>query len=433
MVSRRYGANGGAGTAGLRRTLTLRDATAINLGAIIGSGIFVVTGIAAGVAGPALFVSILIAATVSLLTALSLKDLARSEAREGGLYAYVYEYVSPYAGFLAGWMYIVGNVLGAAAVALGFSFYFSALFPGVDLGVVVLGAVSFFTLVNYVGAKDSARLNNIIVGAKMSILVFFIVFGAFFIKVGNLEPIQPLQGGVFLGAFYIFFAFGGFARITTLSEEVEDPLRNVPKAVMLSLAISTVFYILVGVVAIGMVGSSGLASSSSPLEFAMRASQDNAAVTLIVVGGLLATSSVMLTSILGVSRIEYSMALKHELPRAFARLSESSGIPYVAVIATGAATLVLALSRDIVSVIAIATFCQLFYYALTNIAAARMVKGGRKYPPRIPILGAVSCLGMLLLVLFISPWAGLGGVLCLIGGTAIFKILRLQGRMHSDE
>ncbi len=432
MDSRGHDLEGGATTAGLKRALTLRDATAINLGAIIGSGIFVVTGIAAGVAGPALFISILVAAAVSLLTALSLTDLSRSIAREGGVYAYAYEYISPYAGFMAGWMYILGNILGAAAVALGFSFYFHALVPGIDLKIVVLLVVSFFTLINYIGAKDSAWLNNIIVMAKMSILVFFIVFGALFINAGNLTPIQPLQGGVLLGAFYIFFAFGGFARITTLSEEVDDPLRNVPRAIMLSLAISTVFYILVGTVAIGMVGPSGLASSSSPLEFAMRASKDNAAVTVVIIGGLLATSSVMLTSILGVSRIEYSMALNKEFPRAFARLNGSSGIPYVAVMATGAAILVLALTGDIVSVIAIATFSQLFYYALTNVSAARLVKGGRKYRPYVPALGAISCLGMLVLVLFISPWAGLGGIICLGVGSLMFFIMKARRQQQLD-
>jgi APA family basic amino acid/polyamine antiporter len=428
----RHGLKESGTKAGLKRTLTLRDATAINLGAIIGSGIFVVTGIAAGVAGPALFISILIAATVSLLTALSLTDLSRSIAREGGVYSYAYTYISPYAGFLAGWMYVLGNILGAAAVALGFSFYFNVLVPGIDLRIVIVAVVSFFTLVNYIGAKDSARINNVIVLAKMTILVFFIVFGALFIKPGNLAPFQPLQGGVLLGAFYIFFAFGGFARITTLSEEVEDPLRNVPKAIMLSLAISTVFYILVGVVAIGMVGSSGLASSNSPLEYAMGASNNNLAITLVVIGGLLATSSVLLTSILGVSRIEYSMALKREFPRAFTRLNESSGIPYVAVMATGATILVLALTGDIVSVIAIATFCQLFYYALTNISAARLVKGGKKFPPYIPILGTVACVSMLVLVLFISPWAGLGGVLCLMAGSMIFLILSSQRKKNQE-
>ena len=205
---------------GLKKTLTLRDATAINLGAIIGSGIFVVTGIAAGEAGPALFISILIAAAVSLLTAFSLIDLSGTVASEGGIYSYAYSYISPYAGFLAGWMYILGNLLAAAAVALGFSFYFSVLVPGVDLRIVVVAVVSFFTFINYMGSKDSARINNTIVSVKLIILAFFVVFGAFFIKTNNLASVQPLQTGVLIGAFYIFFAFGGFARITTLSEEV---------------------------------------------------------------------------------------------------------------------------------------------------------------------------------------------------------------------
>jgi APA family basic amino acid/polyamine antiporter len=407
---------------GLKKAFTLRDATAINLGAIIGSGIFVVTGIAAGVAGPALFISILIAAAVSLLTAFSLIDLSRSMASEGGIYAYTYSYISPYAGFLAGWMYIIGNILGAAAVALGFSYYFGVLVPGVDLRIVVVAIVSLFTLVNYLGAKDSARVNNSIVLVKMTILTFFDAFGAMFIKTSNLASFQPLQGGVLLGAFYIFFAFGGFARITTLSEEVEDPLRNVPRAIILSLAISTIFYLLVGMVAVGMVGAPGLSSSNSPLEFAMEASNNNIAVTLVVIGGLLATSSVLLTGILGVSRIEYSMARKKEFPEAFTRQNENTGIPYVAVIATGVAVMTLALTGDIVSVIAIATFSQLFYYSLTNISAAMMVKMTKKHLPILPILGAVACLSLLAMVLFISPAAFLGGILCLIAGSAAYVL-----------
>jgi basic amino acid/polyamine antiporter, APA family len=410
--------------AGLRRTLTLRDAIAINLGAIIGSGIFVVTGIAAGEAGPALFISILIAAAISLLTALSLVALSGAVAREGGIYAYVSFYVSPYAGFLAGWMYMLGNILTGAAVALGFAFYFGVLVPGVDLRLVIVVIISLFTMINYFGAKDSAKLNNMIVLVKMCILAFFIVFGVFFIKSSNLAPIQPLQGGVLLGAFYIFFAFGGFARITTLSEEVDRPLTNVPKAIMLSLAISTVFYILVGMIAIGMAGAPGLASSNSPLEFAMGVTNNNVAVTLVVVGGLLATSSVLLTSILGVSRIEYSMARKNQFPSVFARLGERSGIPYIAVIVTGAVTMALALTGDLVSVIAIATFSQLFYYSLTNVSAAKMTMKVKKRLPLVPILGAISCIFLLAMVIFISPWTFLLGILCLVAGTAAYMIKR---------
>jgi basic amino acid/polyamine antiporter, APA family len=408
----------------LRKTLTLRDAVAVNLGAIIGSGIFVVTGIAAGVAGSALIISILIAAAVSLMTALSLTDLSRSIPAEGGIYAYTHTLISPYAGFLAGWMYILGNILGGAAVALGFSYYFNALIPGIDLRVVIIGTVTFFIVINYVGVKDSAKFNNLIVLIKLAILVFFVLFGILFIRTDNLIPFQPLQGGVLLGAYYIFFAFGGFARITTLSEEVDDPQKTVPRAIILSLIISTIFYILVGIVAIGLVGASGLASSNSPLEFAMSASNNNVAIKMVVVGGLLATASVMLTSILGVSRIEYSMARKNEFPKAFARLNERSGIPSVAVIATGVGVMALALTGDLIAVVAISTFSQLFYYTLTNISAARLSKENRRYPQYVPILGAISCVSLLVVVLFVSPWAWIEGILCLIIGTFLYLVIR---------
>ena len=339
-----------------------------------------VTGIAAGVAGPALFVSILIAAAVSLSTALSLTDLSRSMPNEEGSTPIPTSAFHP---TLVSWpdgCTSSGTSLAGAAVALGFSYYFNVLVPGLDLRFVIVGVVTFFTIVNYIGVKDSARINNTIVLVKLIILTFFVIFGVFFIRTENLGPIQPLQGGVFLGAFYIFFAFGGFARITTMSEEVDDPQRTIPRAILLSLAISTVFYILVGVVAIGMAGSAGLASSNSPLEYAMGASNNQAAVTLVVVGGLLATASVMLTTILGVSRIEYSMARRRAFPLVFTRINDSSGIPYVAVVATGVAVMGLALIGDLVSVIAISTFSQLFYYALTNISATRMRKEERKYP-----------------------------------------------------
>ena len=398
------------------RTLGLFDATAISVGAIIGAGIFVVTGIAAGLAGSAFVISMLVAAIVSVLTALSFVELTAWQPKEGSIYEYAYQLISPFVGFLVGWMWMLSNIFAGAAVSLSFAHYLTALFPVLPAAWVAAILCIAFTALNFFGIRQSARLNNFIVVAKLLILAFFVFFGLTYVKMANFVPFAPFDVGVLYGACFIFFAYGGFARVAIVADEIKDAKRNVPKAILLSLAISTIVYIFVGAVAVGLVGASELAGSNSPLTKAIGITHNTAASSIISAGALLATASVLLTSILGVSRMAYAMAKRKDLPQALSKLHPQHNTPYYLIWLTGAFMALLVLLIDLSKVVAISTFALLFYYSLANISALRLKVENRHYPRFVPILGTASCTALLIFILFASTQAWIMGLAGLMAG-----------------
>jgi APA family basic amino acid/polyamine antiporter len=404
----------------LKRSLGLLDATAISVGAIIGGGIFVVTGIVAGLAGSALVVSMVVAAVIAFFTALSFAELAAWQPVEGSVYEYARQVISPFSGFLAGWMWMVSNTFTGAAVSLGFAYYLTASFPDLPANVVAAVLCLAFTALNFFGVRKSARLNTILVAAKLLVLAFFVVFGATNANTANFAPFEPFNSGVLYGAYFIFFAYTGFGRAAVVAEEVKDAKRNVPRALLLSLAISTVIYVLVGIVAVGLVGSSKLADSNSPLTEAISATGSPLAMQIVSFGGLLATASVLLTSILGVSRMAYSMARRKDMPQVLAKLHQKFSTPYYSIWTVGILMAILVLFFDLTRVVAISTFASLFYYALTNIAAFKLKTEQRHYSRVVPALGLGTCLVLLVFILFAAPQAWIIGIICLIAGAAYY-------------
>jgi APA family basic amino acid/polyamine antiporter len=219
----------------LKPTLGLFDATAISIGAIVGAGIYVVTGIAAGYAGPALIVSMLLAAAISMLTALSFAELTAWKPIEGSIYEYAYQLISPFAGFLTGWMWVISNTFAGAAVSLGFASYLCALFPALPPNVVAAVLCFLFTALNFFGIRQSALLNNVLVAAKLSILGFFVIYGFFYMNPSNFASFNPFSSWSFVGSILHFLCLWWFARVAVIAEEVKDARRNVPRAIMLSL------------------------------------------------------------------------------------------------------------------------------------------------------------------------------------------------------
>lgn len=404
----------------LKRSLSLLDATAISVGAIIGGGIFVVTGIVANLAGSALVVSMLIAAAIAFFTAASYAELAAWQPVEGSIYEYVRQVISPFSGFLAGWMWMVANTFTGAAVSLGFAYYLNASFPSLPANAVAAVMCLSFTALNFLGARKSARLNTVLVAAKLAILGFFVVFGAANANTANFVPFKPLNAGVFYGAYFIFFAYTGFGRAAVVAEEVKDAKQNVPKALLLSLAISTIVYVLVGTVAVGLVGSAALADSNSPLAQAISVAGSPLAVQAVTLGGLLATASVLLTAILGVSRMAYSMARREDMPQVLAKLHGRFCTPYYSIWAVGILMAVLVLFFDLTGVVAVSTFGALFYYALTNAAALKLKTEKRRYNRLVPILGCATCIVLLVFILFAATQAWIVGILCLGVGAAYY-------------
>jgi APA family basic amino acid/polyamine antiporter len=411
----------------LKRSIGLWSAVAINVGAIVGGGIFVVTGIVAGYAGSALVISMIIAGIIAFITATSFAKLTAWQPVEGSVYEYGRQLISPFSGFLAGWMWIVANTFTGAAVSLGFAYYLTAAFPGLPSNLIAAALCLGLTVLNLVGARESAGVNNVLVAIKLAVLGFFVAFGAFHANAGNFIPFQPLSSGVLYGSFFIFFAYGGFARVAVVAEEVKDAKRNVPRAMLLSLGISMIVYVLVGIIAVGLLNPAGLAGSGSPLTAAMSVTGNSLAVQIVSVGGLVATASVLLTAILGVSRMAYSMARRNDLPSALARLHSKFCTPYYAILAAGVLMAVLVLFVDLTRVVAISTFALLFNYSITNIAAYKL-KSEAKQHKVMPLLGLATCLMLLAFILLASPQAWVIGVVFLIAGTVYYAARKKLNR-----
>ncbi len=295
----------------LYRALSLFDATSIGINAIIGAGIFVVVGIAAGMAGPGIVLSIIVVGFVSAFTALSYAELSRFIPKEGGGYEFAYKLVSPRVGFAVGWLWIMSNIIAGSAVALGFAQYFAVFLPFIPAKLAAIGICAIVTLVNYFGIKQSAKLNDVLNVTKLTILALFIVLGLGYVRLAHFDELLPTGfNGVLQGASLIFFAYTGFARITTVAEEVKKPQRTIPLSIILSLIISAGIYVLTGFVAVGLVGYVQLSSSASPLADAASMIRINGVPFLISIGAIIATLGVMLTSVLGVSRVSFCYGSK---------------------------------------------------------------------------------------------------------------------------
>jgi APA family basic amino acid/polyamine antiporter len=321
-------------------------------------------------------------------------------------------------------MWIISNTFAGAAVSLGFAYYLAALVPSLNPSLVAAAVCLAFTAINYYSIKESALLNNFLVTAKLIILVFFIAYGTFFMKASNFTPFKPLDAGVFSGAIFFFFAYGGFARAAIVAEEVKDARRNVPRAMLIALAISVVFYVLIGVVAVGLVGSDRLASSNSPLEEAMKATGNQSATSIVTMGGLLATASVLLTSVLGVSRMAYAMAKRKDLPHALAQLDARRNTPTYSTWIIGMVMTLLVLLVDLSRVVAISSFAMLFFYAFANVSALRLKPQKRVYPRILPAIGAVFCFVLLAFELFVSLQSWIVGAACLLAGALYYAAKR---------
>ncbi len=226
------------------------------------------------------------------------------------------------------------------------------------------------------------------------------------------------------GAAIIFFAYSGFARITLISEEVKNPNKTIPLAIILALGISTVIYMLVSFTAIGLVGPEGLATSGSPLADAA-SSESSTAAYLISIGALAATLSVLLTTLLGLSRVSFAMARNQDLPQLFLKLHPKRSVPYNAILVFGLMMTIFAVFTNLTRAIAISNFASLLYYAIANYAALRLEKS--VYPRIIPIIGLLTCV---LLLFFLARDAWIIGSIALLSGVIYYYRRKLNSWLH---
>lgn len=376
----------------LHRHLGLGDAVAIGFGAIVGAGIFVITGVAAGVAGPAMLAGLLVAAVGATANALSSAQLAAEFPQAGGTYEYGYRVLGPWYGFAAGWMFLASKIAAAGAVSIGLAAYLDPLLPGISPRVTAVAAIVAFTALNYLGVKRSSRANMAIVSVSLLSLLVFVVAGIPSFDLDNLRPFAPAgwRGTLEAGAL-LFFAYTGYARIATLAEEVHEPRRTIPRAIVITIGGAVLLYLAVAVVSVGAIGAPAMAGTGAPLREAALSFRYPTVATIVSVGGVTAMLGVILSQMLGLSRMVFAMSRRRDLPAAFELVHPTFGVPGRAVLAVGVVAAVIAATGTLRGVASAASFTILVYYGIANACALRMPRGAKLYNDAIAWTGLAAC------------------------------------------
>ncbi|WP_435974572.1 APC family permease [Streptomyces sp. Qhu_M48] len=392
-------------SAELRRSLGVRDAVVVGLAAMVGAGIFVALGPAAGAAGSGggLLLALGIAAVVAYCNAMASARLAARHPSSGGTYVYGRERLGSFWGYLAGWAFVVGKTASCAAMALTVGAY---VWPE-HAHAVAVAAVVALTAVDYGGVQKSAQLTRVIVALVLAVLAAVVVVC---LGGGSAEPLarggELTPGGVLQAAGLLFFAFAGYARIATLGEEVRDPARTIPRAVPVALGIALVVYLLVAVAVLSVLGPGALADSPAPLTDAARAAGAAWLVPVVAVGAAVAALGSLLSLILGVSRTTLAMARDGYLPTALSAVHPRFGVPHRAELAVGAVVAVVAATVDVRGAIGFSSFGVLVYYGIANASAWTLG------PARRPLaaLGLAGCAALAFALPLGSVLAGSGVV-----------------------
>ncbi|MCA3747590.1 MAG: amino acid permease [Rubrobacter sp.] len=350
-----------AGDTGLKRTLGVWSLTFIGLGGIIGVGVFVLTGVvAANQAGPAVALSFVVAGIASAAAALCYAEFAGMIPVSGSAYTYGYAVLGEFFAWIIGWDLLIEYTLVVAVVAIGISGYINELLSGLGVGVPEWaasapgggdgGVVNLFAVLLCLfiaglqirGIRESANFNNAMVILKLGIIVVIIAIGAFFVDPDNLTPFFPYGiAGVFTGAAVVFFAVFGYDTLTTAAEEATDPQRDLPRAVILSLAIALVLYVLMSLVVTGMVPYQRL-DTPAPVAVAFQEVGLPWVARVISVAAIAGIISVLFAFMLGAARVWFAMSRDGLLPRWFCRLHPSYRTPYRPTAILGVATALVA-------------------------------------------------------------------------------------------
>lgn len=384
-------------------------ATMMGLGSILGTGIFVSIGIAAGAAGPAVLLAIAVAAFVALCNALSSAQLAANHPVSGGTYEYGYRWLHPSLGFTAGWMFLCAKCASAATAALGFASYtLNAFGEAHSTWRIPLAAtiVVILTALVLAGIRRSTRANMLIVSVTILSLVIFVLGGLPILFESGMRNLQPFfaptaadsapLGGFLEACALMFVAYTGYGRVATLGEEIHEPRRNIPLAILVTLVISLLLYLAVGLVATATIGprilAEAVAAQAAPLRIVAEQFDFSIASSVVAVGAVTAMAGVLLNLILGLSRVVLAMARNRDLPSILARLDRSQSTPYLAVILVGCVIMTLTIIGDVGATWSFSAFTVLIYYSLTNLAAIQLNEKERLYPRLIPWLGLSACL-----------------------------------------
>ncbi len=417
---------------GLKK-IGLLELTFYAIGLILGAGIYVIIGKAAGLAGNSLWLSFLLGAVIASLSGLSFAELSSMFPKASSIYSYMKgAFERKVFSFLVAWLYLCSGIIGAATVISGFSYYFKAI-TGIPLLITSLALLSLLSFFNFLGIRESAILNLIFTLIEISGLLIVIIAGL--PKIWEVNLLKSPYGiyGILAATSIAFFAYLGFEGIVTLSEEVYNARINVPKALLISLLVTSLLYILTGVSCVSLVHWKKLAESNAPLAYAISATLGKTSYFLLSVIALFATFNTALTLLISTSRMLYGLACERIMPSFLAEIHAKRGTPSYAIFAISLATLPFLFLPDIKFLASLTNFSAFLIFCLANISVIilRIKKPELERPFKvplsirnIPIPSVLGFLTSLLLLFHLEMNSILAGAVFLLLGFIIYKVLK---------
>ncbi len=409
-----------AGKVGLRRKLNTFDVTSLVVGSIIGADVYVATAISARLVGPASLLIWVLAGIVAMVIAISFSYCVMLLPKVGGPYAYAKEAASPFVGFMVGWGMLLAEWFSLAVFPVAFAQYFVALVPGVDdLGKAILKAIfiAIILITNVVGIKTAGRVNDGLTIAKLSPLVLIILGGLGFVLLqpstvsSNLSPFFTGGMAAFGQAFVlIFWAYAGFELSTLPADEVNQPEKTIPRAIVVGMLIVISFYLLTNFVVLAAVSQSSLISSTSPLItaaasiFSSPVLLTSIVVLVVGVGALISISGADESGTLGTSRLAYAMSIDGLLPKSFSETHPRFNTPYLGLIILCSTAFIASLVGGLSALINSSVFLLAIAYLATCLSTIKLERMNPEKSSRlrgkvvIPVLGAVFSAILIVLV-----------------------------------
>jgi APA family basic amino acid/polyamine antiporter len=439
---------------GLKKVLGPIDLVMMGIGAIIGTGIFVLTGTGALTAGPALMVSFLIAAMACGFAALCYAEFASTIPVSGSIYTYCYATLGEIVAWMIGWDLMLEYGLATSAVSVGWSGYFQSLIAGVGLSlpaaltaapgavpgvrtIMNLPAVLIMLTITWVvsyGVRESARLNNVMVAIKIAVVLLFIAVGVWHVEPANWRPFAPFGvAGVFNASALVFFAFIGFDAVTSAAEEVRNPRRDLPLGIIGSLAVCTVLYMIMAAIMTGIVPYAKFAGVDHPVSLALQYAGQNWVAGFVDLGAILGMTTVILVMTFGQTRIIFAMSRDGLLPERLSSVHPVHATPYFATWTVGivfsaiAAFVPLNVLAELINIGTLAAFTLISVAVLVlrrtrpDLPRAFQCPGG----PVVPVLAVIFCV---FLMAHLQALTWMAFLVWLVLGLAIYL---LYARRHA--
>lgn len=397
----------------LERRIGLAGASVVGISAMVGSGVFFVWAPAAAAAGRWLLLGLVIAGAIATINALTTAQLAMAYPRSGGVYTFAAETVNPWVGFAAGWLFLTGKIASAGASALIAGLY---LWPAAAKWVAI-GVVIVLAIVNASGIRSTVAVSAVLVAIVVAGLLVTVVLG-FTSQPEGLESSAPPLGdvlGTLQAAALIFFAFTGYARIATLGEEVIEPRRTIPRAVIVALSITVALYAAVATTCLVVLGPAALAASDAPLADLVSGPWR---FVVPVLAAIAAVGS-LLGVLAGLSRTGLAMARQGDLPKPLATVASRTRTPVIAELAIAAAIVLVVLLLDPLALVGFSACAVLGYYAIAHLAAFRQPTRDRWLPRILHVIGGGACV----LLAITLPWVGVVAAIALLGVALLGRLI----------